>query len=345
MSNIARLAWVCATALAVFVAWVATDASVNVGVGFFYMVPIGLAAWWGGRRFAAVTIAGCVVLYNVGALIHPVPDFALALALRLIVFVAVAVLVSAARERLNVLEHSAEELEDIRAALTPTKLVDLPNVEAGTAFMPSDHGVSGDFFLLTNGPDSATVAIVGDVVGHGPEAARLATFVRARFAAFAASTSDPGELMSLANTALVDRPGPEHELVSAVCLRFQNEGDKLSWAIAGHPLPLLLPGLRELAPLDSTFLLGASADLELQAGQMLLEPGEGVLIYTDGLTDVRKGGELLGPDGLRRLLEPLVQLSPSAMARQVEEAILEWSDEPLRDDLCLLAIRPKKFTA
>jgi serine phosphatase RsbU (regulator of sigma subunit) len=343
MSNTARLAWVCGTALVVFVVWLATDAGSSAGIGFFYAVPIGLAAWWGGGRFAAVTVAACVVLYNIGALIHPVPDFGLALTVRLIVFVAVAVLVSAARERFNVLEHSAEELEDIRAALTPTKLVDLPNVEAGTAFMPSDHGVSGDFFLLTNGPDSATVAIVGDVVGHGPDAARLATFVRARFAAFAANTSDPGELMSMANTALVDRPGSEQELVSAVCLRFQSDGDKLSWAIAGHPLPLLLPGLRELSSLGSTFLLGANADLELPTGQMSLEAGEGVLVYTDGATDVRKAGELLGLDGLRRLLEPLVRLPARAMASQVEKAILEWSDEPLRDDLCLLAIRPKKY--
>jgi serine phosphatase RsbU (regulator of sigma subunit) len=345
ISNTARLAWVCGTALAVFVAWIATDASANAGVAFFYAVPIGLAAWWGGGRLAAVTVAGCVVLYNIGALIHPVPDFGLALALRLIVFVAVAALVSVVRERLSVLEHSAEELEDIRAALTPTELVDLPNVEAGTAFVPSDHGVSGDFFLLTNGPDGATVAVVGDVVGHGPDAARLATFLRTRFAAFAANTSDPGELMSMANIALVDRPGPEHELVSAVCMRFQSEGDELSWAIAGHPLPLLLPRMEELGPLGSTFLLGAIADLELRTGHMSLDPGEGVLIYTDGATDVRKGGELLGPDGLTRLLEPLVQLPASAIARQVEKAILEWTDEPLRDDLCLLAIKPKQYAA
>ena len=221
MSNAARIAWICATALAVFVVWLATDASANAGIGFLYTVPIGLAAWWGGGRFAAITVASCVVLYNVGALIQPVPDFGLALAVRLIVFIGVAVVVCAIRQRVDDLEHSAEELEDIRAALTPSQLIDIPNVDVGTAFVPSDHGVSGDFFLVTNGPDGSTVAIVGDVVGHGPEAARLATFIRARFAAFAANTSDPGELLSLANGALIERPGPEHELVTAACLRFE----------------------------------------------------------------------------------------------------------------------------
>jgi serine phosphatase RsbU (regulator of sigma subunit) len=341
-SNVARVAWVCAAALAVFVVWIATDASADAGIGFFYAVPVGLAAWWGGRRLAAITVAGCVVLYIVGAMIQPVPDFGLALALRLAIFVGVAAVVSVARERLSDLEHSAEELEDIRAALTPTKLVEIPNVDLGAAFAPSDHGVSGDFFLVTNGPDGSTVAIVGDVVGHGPEAARLATFIRASLAAFVANTSDPGELLSLANGALVDRPGPDHELVSAVCLRFQAEGAKLSWAIAGHPPPLRLPRLEELRSLGPTFLLGANADLELRTGHASLDSGEGVLIYTDGATDVRQGGELLGLDGLSSLIKPLLPLPASAMASQAEEAILEWTDGPLRDDLCLLVMQPKR---
>jgi hypothetical protein len=165
-SDFTRLAWVCAAALAVFLVWIATPGSSNVGIGFFYSVAIGLAAWWGGRRWAAIAVSACVVLYVLGALIQPVSEFGFALVVRLVVFVAVAVAVTAARERLNSLQHSAEELEDIQAALTPTKLIDISEVDVGTAFVPSDHGVSGDFFLVTNGPDASTVAIVGDVVGH-----------------------------------------------------------------------------------------------------------------------------------------------------------------------------------
>lgn len=340
MPNNARLAWIVAAALTVFFLWIADEASANTGIGFFYMVPIGLAAWWGGARWATTAVVGCVALYTAGALIHPVADFGLTLGVRLIAFVAVAALVSIARERVLELEHSAEELEDIRAALTPSELVDLPHVEAATAFAPSDHGVSGDFYLLTNGPDGSTVAVVGDVVGHGPEAARLATFIRARFAAFVANTSDPGELLCMANGALIDRPGPEHELVSAVCLRFAEESE-LSWAIAGHPPPLRLPQLEALWPQGNTFLLGAEPDLELRTARASLGPSEGVLVYTDGATDVRREEKLLGLDGLSRLVKPMVQLPARAVADNVEKAILAWTDEPLRDDLCLLVVRPK----
>lgn len=341
MPNSARLAWVCVAALVVFVVWLVTPAQTNVGIGFFYAVPIGLAAWWGDRRAAAAAVMGCAVLYVVGSAIQPVPHFAATLAVRLLAFVAVAILVSLLKERMTVLEHSAGELEAIRAALTPSALPQLPGVDAAAAFVPSEHGVSGDFYLLTNGPDSSAVAIVGDVVGHGPEAARLATFIRARFAAFAANTSDPAELLMLANDALVDRPRHERELVSAVCLRFRAQDAQLSWAIAGHPLPLRLPGLDEFPPESSTFLLGADRTLSLSNREAKLSAGEGVVAYTDGATDVRRDGEMLGLGGLSRLLKPLAALPPAAMVSQVENAILEWAEAPVRDDLCVLVLKPR----
>jgi phosphoserine phosphatase RsbU/P len=341
MRKTTKLAWISAMALAVFVVWLAADVSANAGVGFLYAVPIGFATWWGGRWWGAIAMVGCSALYVLGDAIQPVSHFGVALALRLLVFVGVIVLVSSIRERLIVLEHSAEELEDIQAALTPSRLLDVPDVDAAAAFVPSDHGVSGDFYLLTNGPDESTIAIVGDVVGHGPDAARLATFIRARFAAFTAGTSDPAELLTLTNTALIDRPGPEHQLVSAACLRFQADQAKLSWAVAGHPPPLRLPRLQELGPTGSTYLLGATPDLELRTAEISLGRDNGVLVYTDGATDVRRGGAQLGLSGLSTLLEPLTEQPPWVLTTQLEKAILEWTDEPLRDDLCLLALRPK----
>jgi serine phosphatase RsbU (regulator of sigma subunit) len=327
--------------LTVFVAWQVTPAQVNVGIGFFYSVPIGLAAWWGGRRAAAAAVVGCGLLYVIGAAIQPIPHFGATLAVRLLAFLIVAAVVSLLREKLVVLEHSVEELEAIRAALTPSALPQLPGVDAAAAFVPSEHGVSGDFYLLTNGPDSSAVAIVGDVVGHGPEAARLATFIRARFAAFAANTSDPAELLTLANGALFDRPRHRRELVSAVCLRFRAEQAQLSWAIAGHPLPLKLPGLEELPLEGSTFLLGAEADLTLSNREASLRAGEGVVVYTDGATDVRRGGAMLGREGLSSLLSPLSKQPAAAIVSQVEKAILEWAEGPIRDDLCLLVLKPR----
>lgn len=275
LSRTARIAWIVLAVLAVFTAWIAIGTQ-NSGLAFFFSLPIGLAAWWFGSRAALTVALICLVLYVVGDVINPVPEFALALFTRAVFFLAIAAVVSWLGERLRALEHSAEELETIRAALAPADLPDLAGVDAAAAFVPSELGVSGDFYLLTNGPDGSAVAIVGDVVGHGPAAARLATFIRARFAALAANTSDPAELLTFANSALAERPGRGQELVSAVCVRLHPEEDTVCWARAGHPPPLRLPELEELPADGSTFLLGAEPTLELGNTESAIRRQRGV---------------------------------------------------------------------
>jgi serine phosphatase RsbU (regulator of sigma subunit) len=340
LTRTARIAWIAGWVIVVFAAWLAVG-SHNSGLAFFYSVPVGFTAWWFGSRVSLVAALGCICLYAVGNAIHPTSEFALAIVTRGVFLLLVAVVVSWVATRLRLLEHSAEELETIRAALAPADLPDLPDVDAAAAFVPSELGVSGDFYLLTNGPDGSTVAIVGDVVGHGPAAARLATFIRARFAAFAASTSDPAELLTLANAALVDRAGEQRELVSAVCVRLRPGEGGISWSRAGHPPPLRLPELDEL-PLDgSTFLLGADEGLELENQESTLAGSEGLVVYTDGATDVRSGREMLGLEGLREMLAPCCGMAARAMVGEVERAILAWADRPIKDDLCLVVLKPQ----
>lgn len=338
LSTPARVVTACGIATAIFVVWLATASEVNAGLAFFYTIPIGMATWWWGRRVGVAAVLGCVVLYLIGSAIQPVPHFGIAFALRLAAFTGVVIVVTLARERLTTLEHSAEDLEAIRAALAPAALPSLPGVDAATAFVPSELGLSGDFYLLTGSPGGSVVAVVGDVTGHGPKAAQLATFVRARFAALAASTSDPAELLTLVNSALVERPGGE--LVSAACLRLRGEDSHLTWAVAGHPRPLSLPDLTELTPVGETALLGVDNGLTLRNSETSLESGAGIVVYTDGATDVRRGRAPLGVDGLSRMLEPLAGLPAGDLVARAEEAIVDWADAPIRDDLCLLAMRP-----
>jgi serine phosphatase RsbU (regulator of sigma subunit) len=339
-SRNARIAWIVFAILVVFVAWLSV-ASASSGIAFFYSVPIGLAAWWFGSRAAFLTALASLAFYVAGHLVHNVPNFALALTIRAAFLFGVAALASWVSERLRSLEHSAEELEAIRAALTPADLPELPGVDAGAAFVPSELGVSGDFYLLTNGPDGSAIAVVGDVVGHGPAAARLATFIRARLATFAANTSDPAELLTLTNSALADRPGRNRELVSAICVRLRPGEDTVCWARAGHAPPLRLPELDELAPTGATFLLGAERKLELENTESSLAGSEGLVVYTDGATDVRRGKQMLGLEGLSGMLAPLTGLAARVMVNEVERAILDWADRPIRDDLCLVVLKPQ----
>jgi serine phosphatase RsbU (regulator of sigma subunit) len=98
--------------------------------------------------------------------------------------------------------------------------------------------------------------------------------------------------------------------------------------------------MEELPPAGSTLPLGAVRRLRLSNGETSLAPEEAIVAYTDGAADVRRNGAMLEADGLARLLGPLSDLPARELVKRTEEAILEWADGPLRDDLCLLAMRP-----
>jgi serine phosphatase RsbU (regulator of sigma subunit) len=75
------------------------------------------------------------------------------------------------RERLEAAEHELEDLRAIRDALTPPELPRRPGLELAAAFLPAAaEQVSGDFYLVAEGPQDSTVLVVGDVVGHGLQA-------------------------------------------------------------------------------------------------------------------------------------------------------------------------------
>ena len=72
------------------------------------------------------------------------------------------------RQRLEAAEHELEDLRAIRDALTPPELPRRPGLQLAAGFLPaSAERVSGDFYLVAEGPQDSTVLVVGDVVGHG----------------------------------------------------------------------------------------------------------------------------------------------------------------------------------
>jgi serine phosphatase RsbU (regulator of sigma subunit)/anti-sigma regulatory factor (Ser/Thr protein kinase) len=324
----------------IFALWLVITNAAHGGIAFFYAVPVGLATWWFGWKAGVLTSILTLGLYSLGVAFQPVDEFWFTLLTRAVAFGLVVAMAASVRERQVRLEQSAEELEVITAALTPAALPHTAGLDVAAAFVPSHHGVSGDFYLVASSPGGGAVVVLGDVVGHGPVAARLATFIRARLATFAANISDPVAILQLANDALIERSGMSQELVSAVCMEFDQVGGELHCAVAGHPPPLRLPDLVPLEPVGPTSLLGVRRPLAVSTVTMgLSEPG-GVLAFTDGATDLRRGGALLGLDGLTAVLAPHSGLPAKALASEARASLLEIGDDPIPDDLCLLVMRP-----
>jgi serine phosphatase RsbU (regulator of sigma subunit) len=244
------------------------------------------------------------------------------------------------RERLETTRHELEDLLAVRDALTPPKLPRRPGLELAAAFLPAvAERVSGDFYLVSEGPQDSTVLVVGDVVGHGLQAARRASFIRTTFAATAPFSDDPGRLLSWANTALIERAGTSLDFVTAACVTFLPSAHLLRWAYAGHPPALWLDDGQELkAPRQGT-PLGVGADLGCAEGSRRSTGGAGVLLYTDGLTEARHDGELFGLDGVNAALDGLHKPSPTEAVAVLRARVADYAYGTLTDDLCLLAAR------
>jgi serine phosphatase RsbU (regulator of sigma subunit)/anti-sigma regulatory factor (Ser/Thr protein kinase) len=324
----------------IFVLWLVITIAAHGGIAFFYAVPVGLATWWFGWKAGLLTSILTLGLYSLGVALQPVDEFWFTLLTRAVAFGLVVVMIASVRERQVQLEQSAEELEVITAALTPDALPHTAGLDVAAAFVPSHHGVSGDFYLVASSPGGSAVVVLGDVVGHGPVAARLATFIRARLATFAANISDPVAILQLANDALIERSGMSQDLVSAVCMEFDHQGGELHCAVAGHPPPLQLPDLVPLRPVGPTSLLGVRRPLAVSTVTVgFSEPG-GILAFTDGATDLRRDGTLIGLDGLTQALAPHSGLPATALAAEAKASLMEIGDSPIPDDLCLVVMRP-----
>jgi sigma-B regulation protein RsbU (phosphoserine phosphatase) len=240
------------------------------------------------------------------------------------------------------LEDAERELDDLRAirdALTPSELPERPGVQLAAAFVPAAERVSGDFYLVAEGPQDSTVLVVGDVVGHGLHAAQRAAFVRTTFASTAPFSDDPGKLLRWANAALVDRAGTSADFVTAACMTYLPGRQLLRWAYAGHPPALRLHDGTELAASAQGLPLGLDEKPDYVEGSMRAEQASGVLLYTDGLTEARRDGEFFGLARVSAALGENSDPTPDQAVGVLCARVTEFAPGPLHDDLCLLAAR------
>jgi sigma-B regulation protein RsbU (phosphoserine phosphatase) len=244
------------------------------------------------------------------------------------------------RTRLQSAEHELEDLRAIRDALTPPELPRRPGLELAAAFLPAaEERVSGDFYLVADGPQDATVLVVGDVIGHGVQAARRAAFVRTAFIATAAYSDDPCRLLSWVNAALIERAGTSSEFATAACVTYVPYEQCLRWAYAGHPPALWLDDGQELVAPHQGPPLGVDPDLDCAEGAQRSGAGEGVLLYTDGLTEARRDGKRFGLDAVSHALGSLQRPSAADAVAILRARVADFTQGKLADDLCMLAAR------
>ncbi|WP_206505256.1 PP2C family protein-serine/threonine phosphatase [Streptomyces chrestomyceticus] len=179
--------------------------------------------------------------------------------------------------------------EELQLALLPRAHTALPGLRAAIRYQPAENcaRVGGDWFEATPLPDGRVLIAIGDVLGHGLQAAAGMAQLRNALLGIAYTGADAARVLECLN--LVAFHGHDESLTATAAVgHFDPVRRTLSWARAGHPPPVLVRGGRatELVNDDGT-TLGASLDPGYVCKTLSLTPGDRLILYTDGLVERR----------------------------------------------------------
>ncbi|MGW8064148.1 PP2C family protein-serine/threonine phosphatase [Streptomyces ziwulingensis] len=236
-------------------------------------------------------------------------------------------------------QHNRDIAETLQRALL-TELPAPPGLALAARYLPATHGlnIGGDWYDAFRQPDGGTIAVVGDVTGHGLRAAVMMSQLRTALRAYAVDGGSPGRLLTRLHIFL-------HHLqpdlfATAVIARFHPDDPTLTWAAAGHPPPVLRTPDGRVQTLDAKpgAMLGIPLRQEIADHTVPLAPGSTLALYTDGLVERRA----LGIDpGIERLAEALGSFGSARLEADLDgsaDGILRplLSDSQRDDDVCLL---------
>ncbi len=241
--------------------------------------------------------------------------------------------------------HIAQVLQ---RSLLPPSIPSVPGLTAAVRFIAAGEGieVGGDFydFFPSRAGSPGAAALIGDVCGKGPEAASVTALARHTLRAAAAYESRPSAVLALLHRALREARDDDRFCTVAYCeLAVRPGGARMVLSCGGHPLPLVLRRSGAVEPVGRLgTLLGADVEPVLSDVIVDLAPGELVVLYTDGVTEVRAGREeIFGHRDLAELLGHCAGLPADSVAQRVQDAVLEAAKGRPRDDIAILVVGPE----
>jgi serine phosphatase RsbU (regulator of sigma subunit) len=233
----------------------------------------------------------------------------------------------------------------LQRSLRPGALPHVPGLLAAVRFRPAGENIElgGDFYDLYRARDGGWAALIGDVQGKGPDAAAVTALARHTLRAAAAYEHSPSAVLTLLHRALREQRTDDRFITVAYAhMQVAVEHVRLELACGGHPLPLVVHRDGSVNPVGRLgTLLGTDIDPLLADVTVELDMGDVLLLYTDGVTEVRRRRtEIFGTNELIELLHGCGGLTPDEVADRVENAVVTASGGKLRDDVAILAFGP-----
>ncbi|MER6026543.1 SpoIIE family protein phosphatase [Streptomyces sp. NPDC001851] len=320
--------------------------------------PFGRRSW----AFLPLTVAGRTMGAWMAAFAYPVaftPD-------ERAVLTTVARMLAQALSRAGAEESERELTEGLQRSMLPSLGPEIPGMQVAARYIPTGGGlqVGGDWYDLIPLPSGRSALVVGDVQGHDVRAAGLMGQLRIALRAYASEGHRPDAVLSRASRFL---HGITHDDDQPADLRFATcvyvEADPatgtLEIARAGHPHPAIrmADGTVMMRPTAGGLPLGIDPDADYPTTRFTLEPGETLLLCTDGLIETGGHDMESGWRRLRAILEehrgpagPELESLADALVQGVHGPYSHHTTGPLtdrrEDDIALLLLsRPREETA
>jgi anti-anti-sigma factor len=310
---------------------------------FPFLIWAALRFWQPGAAFGSLLVAAVAVTFTAngeGPFAMSDPDERLLLAQTFTAVAGIGALVLAAvtRERRRAEDAEREIAETLQQSLLPEAAPSIAGWEIATLYRAagaSEVQVGGDFYDFFP-TDSGWTLILGDVAGKGVEAAAMAALVRSGARFVSQAEQGPSAILARLDEALRQRT--TLSLCSALCVCLK--GGRLLLSSAGHPGPLIVRGdgrIREIA--GGGPMLGVSPDATWPERSVAVEPGETILLYTDGVTETRGATQRFGLGRLEEVMVEQAERSPAELLAQLELALRHFQLGPQTDDTAALALR------
>lgn len=251
----------------------------------------------------------------------------------------------AIRDR-NIAEYDRDMTEQYAAVLQQTLLPStLPTVEGASLaahYHPaSPRRIGGDFYDVFALGDDRWAFFIGDVEGHGVDAAVVTSLIRYTLRSAALHYADPRQGLAELNSVLLRELDPRRfctVLFGCLQRRADEQDFAVTIATGGHQPALLLDpttGTAAMVRSDGGALVGLRADAEFHKCDVILRPGQTLLFYTDGIVEARRGANPFNEDSLAAFAAERAGRDAEGLIDELATLIPKLGPE---DDIALLAI-------
>jgi PAS domain S-box-containing protein len=253
--------------------------------------------------------------------------------------------IAIARAQLYEREHAVSQT--LQASLLPRALPEVPGLDLAARLEAGARGVEvgGDFYDAFAISDDVWGIAIGDVCGKGVDAAALTALARHTVRAAAHAQDSPAAVLEALNRAVLDenRPGQFLTAVFARLTPLADGGFRLTLACGGHPPPVVVDAHGEPRELSVTgTLLGVIDDPQIADATLDLQPGDALLLYTDGLTEASAPAHTLTTPEVAELLARVRRETAAQTAQGALASALKAGGGASRDDIAVLVAQVKE---